>query len=684
VRSLALSKADPKSAAPVSLRANLRRSFWKGFILPGCVLVFFALAPAWLDHRLHGEIAASVNASSRLDAAQKARQLAVFEQLDFAEVCRHPPPGLEALRADFEEAGICAQFDRLHWGFLASLVVVGTHLGVIAATLVLSRRARGSHDALIAAYRTGWRLTMASALVQTLLLVPLLGYGSYELSTLAMDRYFPQLILLVVVGGVVGLWRCVSILLRRVPLDFTEPLAREVTPAEAPELWRTVRSAAERMRTAPPDHIVVGLQLNFYVTELTVKHATGAVTGRTLFLSQPLMKQLSPDEVLAIVGHELGHFLGDDTRITREFYPLRQKAEATMLTLAQAGWSGWTSAHVLNFFGWCFGSVEQAMSRQRELLADRQAAQLTTPTVVARALVRLHVFLEAFKLAVEGDGPGARPADPYAVPLVPLVRERLVPKAEFWTQLFERKAPHPLDSHPALIERLAALGTPIGPDEAIALATTETETGYTRWLEGRDHLFTAISQEAAGEVAKVRSQVDVVKADYQTPEGRELLERHFPEKRWPSRPTGLRIALGALALGMAVFVLLASVAEGAGVKALIGLVAAGFLAAGWWVWRRHHGAELVLRADSIGYGGWTRPLPLSSIESISALRQYGSLTLRFRLKQNERPPWKYALLPFRQRVFSFDLRWVQGRHDEILQTIHRYLTRQLGPTGEGK
>ena len=254
-----------------------------------------------------------------------------------------------------------------------------------------------------------------------------------------------------------------------------------------------------------------------------------------------------------------------------------------------------------------------------------------------------------------------------------------ISKAEFWTKLFEQKAPHPLDSHPALIDRLASLGMAIGPDEAVALATTETETAYARWLDGHDHLFADIAREAAGEVAKVRSKVDVVKADYQTPEGRELLERHFPEKRWASRPTGLRIAFGALAVGMAVFVLLASVAEGAGVKSFLILVAAGFVAVGWWVWRRHHGAELILRADSICYGGWTRPLPLASIESISALRQYGSLTLRFRLRQNERPPWKYALLPFRQRMFSFDLRWVQGKHDEILQTIHRYLTRQLPP-----
>ena len=56
-------------------------------------------------------------------------------------------------------------------------------------------------------------------------------------------------------------------------------------------------------------------------------------------------------------------------------------------TLAQAGWSGWTSLHVLNFFGWCFGSVEQGMSRQRELLADRHAAQLTSPAAAARAIL---------------------------------------------------------------------------------------------------------------------------------------------------------------------------------------------------------------------------------------------------------------------------------------------------------
>lgn len=672
-------KDGPKNNAPVSLQTNLRRSFWKGFILPTCVLLFFAFAPAWLDHRLHENFAQAINGSDRINAAQRAPRLAALERIDFEEVCRGAVPGMEQLGADLEAEGICAQFDRLHWGFVAALVLVGTHLGVIAMTLLLSRRARGSHDALIGAYRLGWRLTMASALVQTFLLIPLLGYGIYELTTLAMDRYFPQLILVMVVGGVMGLWRSVSILLRKLPLEFTEKMARELTPAEAPELWRTVRAAAAQMQTEPPDHIVVGLQMNFYVTELAVKHGSGTATGRTLFLSQPLLRQLAPDEVLAIVGHELGHFIGDDTRITREFYPLRQKAEATMLTLAQAGWVGWTSAHVLSFFGWSFGAAEQAMSRQRELLADRHAAQLTSPAVMARALVRLEVFLAAFKLAVEGDGPGRRPADPYAVPLVPLVRDRLVPNAEFWTQLFEQKAPHPLDSHPELIARLAALGVPIGPEEAITLATAETETAYTRWLTGRDHLFTEIVREAAGEVATIRSALDVTNADYGTAEGRELLDRHFPERRWASRSTGLWIAGVGLGLGALLFLGIAVGAEGAGLKSVLGLAGVVLAATVVWLRRRHRGAELVLRADTLMYGGWTCPLPLSAIESVKGISQHGSLTLNFRLKANEPNRWKYAVLRFPQRVLSLNLGWVQGKHEEIHEVIHRYVTRQLEP-----
>src|SRR6185436_17626578 len=93
----------------------------------------------------------------------------------------------------------------------------------------------------------------------------------------------------------------IKILLKKVPLKMEEPIAREVSPADAPELWSAVREAAARLQISPPDHIIVGMQLNFYVTEFAVLHGFGAVEGKTLFLSYPLMKQLSRDEIVAII-----------------------------------------------------------------------------------------------------------------------------------------------------------------------------------------------------------------------------------------------------------------------------------------------------------------------------------------------------------------------------------------------
>ena len=95
---------------------------------------------------------------------------------------------------------------------------------------------------------------------------------------------------MIILGGVFALWRSAAILLKNVPLEFKEPMSREITPAEAPELWQAVTQAAQRLQTSPPDHIVIGLQFNFYVTELAVRLDSGRTEGKTLYLSYPLLK----------------------------------------------------------------------------------------------------------------------------------------------------------------------------------------------------------------------------------------------------------------------------------------------------------------------------------------------------------------------------------------------------------
>jgi Zn-dependent protease with chaperone function len=97
------------------------------------------------------------------------------------------------------------------------------------------------------------------------------------------------------------------------------------------------------------------------------------------------------------------------------------------------------------------------MSRERELLADRTAAHLTSHETTALALVNFNVVHKAFQLGL-AEALRTHAPNPFNVPLGSSIREKLVPRADFWTELIERKTRHSLDSHPPLHVRLTALG----------------------------------------------------------------------------------------------------------------------------------------------------------------------------------------------------------------------------------
>ncbi len=666
----------PETAAPETITANLRRAFWKGLIIPACLLAFFALAPTWLNARLHSALVEQIGRSNRLTATQKAQQIERFAAVDFRDVCRSDEPEWQSLRRHLDDAGVCGQFARLFWGERLSAVLLAILVGFMGTTLALNRRAKHSRSALISSFRLGWRLSIAAALVQVFLLIPLLAYGIFELTTLAADRYYPQLIAVIVIGGVVALWRSAAIVLKSPRLEFQEPMARAVTPEEAPELWAAVREAAARLKAAPPDHIVIGMQMNFYVTELAVRHDGGVAEGRTLFLSHPLLKQLAPNEVLAIIGHEFGHFIGEDTRLTREFYPLRMKANGTLFTLAQSGWVGWTSVHAMSFFNWCFGGTEQEMSRERELLADRVAASLTSAAVIARALVRFHVVAEAYALSIGGPLE-KRPENPLEMPLAAFIREQLVPREAFWRQLFETRTPHPLDSHPALQVRLKALNEPMQPEQAIALATTESVTAYSVWFAGRDALFANLAQQAAEAVKRIRSRADIAHANYQDDSGRQMLDSHFPERRWRVRKTSVVVLQLLFGVVAAAFAAGAVFVPDVTAKVILGAIAVFAATMAVRSWRRMAGSELVLRADRIMFSAWNRPLVFAEIAGLSARNVNGTLVVTFRLKEKAPPIYRGALLRFRRASVSLTLSWFDVKQEELLQLVHRYVTRTV-------
>jgi Zn-dependent protease with chaperone function len=516
---------------------------------------------------------------------------------------------------------------------------------------------------------------MAAAMAKVFFLIPLLAYGTFEFSVLLTDRYFPKLLLMIVVGGLLALWKSASILLKKVPLEFNEPMARAVTPEEAPELWQAVRSAAERLQTTPPDRILLGLQLNFYVTELAVRHDGGRAEGKTLYLSFPLLKQLSVDEVTAIMGHELGHFIGEDTKMSREFYPLRLKARATMVAMAQSGWIGWPSFQFLNFFSWCFGGTEQAASRARELLADQKAAVLTSPQTAAHALVRFQVAMEAFQYGLK-EAVKNQAQNPLDVPLQGIVQEKLAPDAAFWTRLFEKKLPHPLDSHPSLHVRLEALGQTVSVEAARRVALVNEESAYEKWFSHRSELFTNLSRQAEAAVEKLRSRTALAEADYQTEAGKRLLEEHFPEKKWPVRQSSLQAILALLGF-LAIVSLAATIfIDNAGARVVFGITLLLLALAMTVKAKRQHKAELVLNADGLYHSGWARPLRFKEIQNISGRRYSSNIILTFHLKEKQPSLWKFCVIRLSANKATLSLSGLDGKPVTIANTIIQYFTRR--------
>lgn len=663
-----------KNKQPVDVRRNLLTALIKSLLIPVLLLAFFIAAPYWLNNKIRTEIIKSVNASSNLSPFEKQERLEKIANIDFQQVSLNPPAGMEKLHDSLVRSGVAATYQRLRWGILFSAVLVAGLALAISAIFALNRNAGKSQADLIRGYRLSWKIGMAAALAKVFLLIPLLAYGTFEFTILLFGAFFPKLLLVIVLGGLFALWKSATILLKKVPLEFKEPMSREVTPDEAPELWQAVRGAAQRLHTTPPEHIVIGLQFNFYVTELAVCHDAGRAEGKTLYLSYPLLKQLSGDQVLAIVGHELGHFIGEDTQMTREFYPLRLKIHATMVAMARSGWVGWPSFQFLNFFGWCFGKTEQAASRKRELLADQKAAELTSPRTAANALVRFQVATAAFHRGL-ADAIKNKIENPLNVPLQAVVQEKLAADTAFWDQLFEQKLPHPLDSHPPLNIRLEALGQHFSANDARDIALADSGSAYAKWFSTRDALFTNLSQQAQTLIGKVR----LAQADYKTMEGKAMLDQYFPEKKWRYKQSGLWAAvilLGLLVAGCLAGLIFIPDLAGRVTFGLFGL----FFALGITLfWQRHRHGEFTLTAEGIFYTGWTRPLRFQEIEKIIARRSYSNISLTFRFKEKQTSIWKCSLIRFPVKAVAFSLSNLGEKPLAIAQTVFRYLVRQTEP-----
>ncbi|MFD8816779.1 M48 family metalloprotease [Streptomyces sp. NPDC059627] len=153
---------------------------------------------------------------------------------------------------------------------------------------------------------------------------------------LARDGSFTVMAVEGYLGSLAIAWCVVRVvLLSRGPGDGQDEVPGvSLAPREQPELWRRVRDLAERVGTRPPTEIRVIPGANAMVREDA--RWLGLVAGeRRLFLGVALLIGLPDDELDAVLGHELGHYAHDDTRLGGLLWALHGRVLHTVHTLRQ-------------------------------------------------------------------------------------------------------------------------------------------------------------------------------------------------------------------------------------------------------------------------------------------------------------------------------------------------------------
>jgi heat shock protein HtpX len=176
--------------------------------------------------------------------------------------------------------------------------------------------------------------------------------------------------------------------------------AREVSPHEAPDLYRLVQRLAQRAGIPMPKvYIIPSDAPNAFATGRDPQHGALAVTDG-------IMRLLDEDELAGVLAHELGHIRNRDTLIMTVAATL---AGAITMLAHMAQWGaifggfgrrddeGNGGGGVLGLLFMAILApiaatlIQLAISRGREFFADSTGAAVAgSPSGLARALEKLH------------------------------------------------------------------------------------------------------------------------------------------------------------------------------------------------------------------------------------------------------------------------------------------------------
>jgi Zn-dependent protease with chaperone function len=325
-----------------------------------------------------------------------------------------------------------------------------------------------AHRALIAIAVLGSFYLVTATIALTLLPLPILAVTNAR-------TIKPFFILLVFACCWIPSYGLIMGLLGVRPPKFTPP-GRELARSDAPALFAMLDELAAQAGVAPPSAVYVSPLPTFFVCE-TGGGFFGAKSKRVLCIGAPFLSTFAVDELRSVLAHELGHYLGGDTRLSGvlaytegAFRSVLVATERDSLKDGAIHWTvdagrGLSSAigeGLVKLFAKVYLSLTRPMSRRQELAADVLSAELAGRETAIRALERAHVTGPLYEAYLSNElapalEAGAMPTDIFSGFDRFTHTLRLHGKLDDLTRKVKQERTDPFDTHPALTDRVAAL-----------------------------------------------------------------------------------------------------------------------------------------------------------------------------------------------------------------------------------
>ncbi|RKI73354.1 peptidase M48 [Corallococcus sp. AB049A] len=510
------------------------------FALPVFGLWFSGYASGHFDAEVLEVIEKQIARDPEMTAEDRQEAMDFYRAVPASVACQSQGEELASYRNGLGEA--CSDAKQFGWAYLASWALLALGLASTVIALLCGLAAFISRPIQYGSFVVGWLVLRINSALQVVGQGVLMVWLSYWLTAIWTNRYYPKLIGMVGILAAIAIFLVVVAIFSRPPRDF-DVEAEEVPEARAPELWACVRRLCERLQTTPPDHILAGIDTNFFVTESDVRVDGRVLSGRTLFVSLSLLRLLERSEAEAVLAHEMGHLLGGDTGHSKRLAPMLSHFGHYLQTLYEGG----VTRPVFYFMAAYRGLFELSLGRGRrasELAADRLAAGVTSGQDIARSLVKVGAYssfrdrVEAKLFAQNEQHQSVAISQRVALGFSEYAQSEVV-----HDDLQVAVTPHPFDSHPPLGVRMQNVGVQLKPADMAQVLLEPVQSSWVEAVEDAEAIEARLWGAYEARFSEAHDLALARRYEPSTDAEREHVEKFFPALVFEGKEAGYEVRM---------------------------------------------------------------------------------------------------------------------------------------------